>query len=83
MYRADNRPGRRPVLVPHCDVCGRPIDHVDPGGPVIPRMPRPGKDYLVRHAHAGRCLQVVEEELAREQDPGSEKGPRSGRTSFS
>jgi hypothetical protein len=66
MYRVDDQLGRAPVVVLDCDVCGQPINEADTGGPVSPRVVRIGKDYLVRHAHAGRCLEVLEEELAKE-----------------
>jgi hypothetical protein len=70
MYRVNDQPGRKPVWVTVCDACGQPINEADPGGRVIPRVVRLGKSYLVRHAHAGRCLQVMEEELARENSRG-------------
>jgi hypothetical protein len=70
MHRVDEQLGRKPVWVTVCDACGQPINDADPGGRVIPRVVRLGKSYLVRHAHAGRCLQVMEEELAREHSRG-------------
>jgi hypothetical protein len=59
MYRVVDQFGA-PIGALECDACGQPINEADPGGPVIPREFRRGKDYLVRHAHAGRCHSVIE-----------------------
>jgi hypothetical protein len=73
MYRVENRVGQSSVVVLDCDLCGQPITEADPGTAVVPRVLRAGKTYPIRHAHAGRCQQVLEEELAqqdaRERDP--------------